>query len=436
MKPIRVLIVDDHALYREAFARNLRLQGYEVLEAEHGEEALAVVRAQTEPTVVVTDLQMRTEREGLDLIRQLKSEMPLMPVIMISAVGTFEEGALATQYGAAYVVSKSRIEEQLDPLYEQINRCHAAYVKNHAILRKVEEISEQMTGAIHELPFQPDEVIAELQQYLSDSEVNSYVKGEVFERLLALRSAEILSATQRRLSSLVAERPEGAPVIGLKEIDDLLRVELPSVDRLAPDSRESLRTAEFLYRQQASLGEDINFSRNIGFSYCFSVENEAKTVLRRKLSRFLESKSTYKMIQSLYDPKSRSVDLFYHQYLLLLQHQRRLEVTTDNVAQTLARILEHESRYKPDGLKALGIIILCFGRTYEFRRSTGAIRIDNPLALKGLDSDNEVLTFAELLTGLQHYRNPYIHPEISDMQKVSKIRETTLQCLNCISRLV
>ena len=430
MKAIRVLIVDDNAMYREAFARNLRMQGYEVLEAEHGEEAMNVVREQTEPVVVVTDLQMRTDREGLELIRRVKNEMPLVPIIMISAVGTFEEGALATQYGAAFVVSKSRIEEELEPLYEQINRCHVAYVKNHTILQQVRAAGEKAET------IQPDQAIAQWQQYLSDPDVDSYVKGEVFEQLLALRSAEIRSAVQQRLSALMEKGREGAPAVGLKEIDDILRAELASLDRLEPESKESLRTAEYLYRQQSSLGEDIDFSRNIGFSYCFGVENEAKTVLRRKLGRFLESKNTYKMIQSLYDTKTRNVDLFYHQYLLQLQHQRRFEVTTDNVGQTLARILEHEARYKPDGLKALGIMILCFGRTYEFRRSSGMMRIDNPLNLKGLENDNDVLTFAELLTSLQHFRNPYIHPEISDMQKVSKIRETSLRCLNFISRLV
>jgi DNA-binding response OmpR family regulator len=430
MSAIRVLIADDSAMYRKAFARNLRLQGYEVIEAENGEEAMKLVRAQTEPLVVVTDLQMRTDREGLDLIRWLKSEMPLLPIIMISAVGTFEEGALATQYGAAYVFSKSRIEEELDPLYEQIDRAHAAYLKNSAILQKVREIGE------HAEDVRAAEAVPQLQQYLSDPEVDPYVKGEVFERLLALRSTELRSAVQERASSLMERQREGATAAGLKEIDDLLRVELPSFDRLSPESRETLRTAEFLYRQQSRLGEDIDFSRNIGFSYCFAVENEAKAVLRRKLGRFLESKGTYRLIETLYDTKTRGVDLFYHQYLLQLQHQRRLEVTIENVSQTLARIREHEARYKPDGLKALGIIILCFGRTYEFRRANATVRIDNPLNLKGLENDNEVLTFAELLTGLQHYRNPYIHPEISDMQKVSKIRETTLRCLVCISHLV
>lgn len=430
MKSIRVLIADDNAMYRRAFARNLRLQGYEVLEAEQGAEALKIVRAQTEPLVVVTDLQMRTEREGLDLIRQIKQEMPLVPIIMISAVGTFEEGALATQFGAAYVFSKSRIEEHLDLLYEQINRSHAAYLKNEAVLRKAREIGERASEA------ESAGAIALLQQYLSDAELDPYVKGEVFERLMALRSADVRSAVQQRATSLMAGEREGVPAMSLKEVDDLLRAELPGFDRLSPDSRETLRTAEFLYRQQSRLGEDIDFSRNIGFSYCFAVENEAKAVLRRKITRFLESKNSMRLIEVLYDTRNRSVDIFFHQYLLQIQHQRRLEITIENVSQTLARIREHEARYKPDGLKALGIMILCFGRTFEFRRGSASLRIDNPLSLRGLNSEDEVLTFVELLTGLQHYRNPYIHPEISDMQKVSKIRETTLQCLLLIGRLV
>jgi hypothetical protein len=40
------------------------------------------------------------------------------------------------------------------------------------------------------------------------------------------------------------------------------------------------------------------------------------------------------------------------------------------------RILEHESRYKPDGLKALGIMIACFGRDYTVKGLKGQVRID------------------------------------------------------------
>ena len=54
MESVRVLIVDDNAMYREAFARNMLLQGYDVLQAEHGEEALKVVRAEDKPLVIFT----------------------------------------------------------------------------------------------------------------------------------------------------------------------------------------------------------------------------------------------------------------------------------------------------------------------------------------------------------------------------------------------
>ena len=86
----RVLIVDDNKIYRDAFRRNLMLQKFEVAEAEDAESALASIR-EAMPDVVITDLQMRTETEGLDLIRQVKSTWPLLPIIMISAVGTFED---------------------------------------------------------------------------------------------------------------------------------------------------------------------------------------------------------------------------------------------------------------------------------------------------------------------------------------------------------
>ena len=105
----KVLIVDDNRIYREAFRRNLVLQNYDVLEAENMQQAIERVEA-GQPDVVITDLQMRTETEGLDLIRAVKSSQPLLPIIMISAVGTFEEGALAQKYGATAVLSKSRID--------------------------------------------------------------------------------------------------------------------------------------------------------------------------------------------------------------------------------------------------------------------------------------------------------------------------------------
>jgi len=106
------------------------------------------------------------------------------------------------------------------------------------------------------------------------------------------------------------------------------------------------------------------------------------------------------------------------------------------VKQTMRRMLEHQGRYKPDGLKALGIMVLSFARNYQWVKKNRTIKVHNPLALKGLDSDAEVIRFAELLVALQHLRNPYIHPEINEREVISAIRKTAFECLNMAGKLV
>ena len=135
-EPIKVLIVDDNRRYREAFGRNLVRRDMQVVQAENGEQALALLRCQA-PDVMVTDLQMRTPTEGLDLIRNALSQEPCLPIVMISAVGSFDEGALASKLGAAHVLSKSRIEEEITVLYDSIEQSHRAHGKATATLSEI-----------------------------------------------------------------------------------------------------------------------------------------------------------------------------------------------------------------------------------------------------------------------------------------------------------
>jgi len=86
-------------------------------------------------------------------------------------------------------------------------------------------------------------------------------------------------------------------------------------------------------------------------------------------------------------------------------------------------------------LKALGIVIICFGRSYSYKKMNLPIEVNNPLGMKGVESDVEVMKFADHLISLQHFRNPYIHPEINVMEKISNLRETAFNCLRFICRL-
>ena len=421
---IPVLIVDDNQNYRQAFSRNLVMMDFEVYEADNSVEAMKQLEDKG-PMVMVTDLQMRTEREGLDLILEARDSYPLLPIIMISAVGSFEEGALAQKLGAAHVIHKSSIEDEIEQLYDRIRQSWIAFSKNNSTLNEVNAIADDENAG--------NDSIARLQEILAAPDVIDAVKSSAYDLLMNLQSAHILADAEERVQKIIDEGVGS----GMQSVEELLKEEIPNFDGLDAQSKEAISSAELLYNEQHRKKQAVDFSRNIGFSYCFAVENEVKKAISRRLTRFLNNKDTYKMIKGLIDEKRNSLDIYFHKFLLQYLLSHNMEITTDNVKQTFDRILQHQSRYKPDGLKAVGIVIFIFGSEFTVKATRGEVVVKNPLNLK-FANDCEVKPdeLAEILIGLQHYRNPYIHPEISEMENISKVRESALKCLSMIRQMV
>jgi CheY-like chemotaxis protein len=80
-----VLLVEDEAAVRALTARMLREQGYTVLEAPDGEEALQLARANSEVTIhlLLTDVVM-PRMSGIALAEQLKALFPTIKVLFVS----------------------------------------------------------------------------------------------------------------------------------------------------------------------------------------------------------------------------------------------------------------------------------------------------------------------------------------------------------------
>jgi hypothetical protein len=142
------------------------------------------------------------------------------------------------------------------------------------------------------------------------------------------------------------------------------------------------------------------------------VENEAKSKVQYKLPKLLKSSTIRELVEKMFDSRMRNIDLFFQQQLLRLQQAKKLDFQVDKIKQVLEKIIQHGDRYKPDGLKAMGILVLCFGRKYELVYSRGKVEVNNPLGLKGLLNEDDVLRLAHQLIRLQHFRNPYIHPKL------------------------
>ncbi|SDU29002.1 response regulator [Jiangella alkaliphila] len=109
----RVLVVDDHPLWRDAVARDLADAGCTVVgTAGDGDQALRVAAA-TRPGLVLLDLQL-PGRSGVDVTRALCSGPPPVPyVLVLSASGEQRDVLDAMKAGATGYLTKSATREEL-----------------------------------------------------------------------------------------------------------------------------------------------------------------------------------------------------------------------------------------------------------------------------------------------------------------------------------
>ena len=100
----RILIVDDDDALRESLELLLSAEGYAVLSANRGENALALIE-QTPVDAVLCDLRM-PGIDGFDLMPQISRLLPGVPIILMSAHGTEDLAVEAIQRGAYDYLAK------------------------------------------------------------------------------------------------------------------------------------------------------------------------------------------------------------------------------------------------------------------------------------------------------------------------------------------
>ena len=105
-RTLRVLLVEDAPFLRYAFGRLLRMQGFDVKEANDGQEALDCL-ADFRPHLVLTDLMMPV-MGGVELITHIRAnpETSDLPVVAITADATQHSEQMARDAGAVDVITK------------------------------------------------------------------------------------------------------------------------------------------------------------------------------------------------------------------------------------------------------------------------------------------------------------------------------------------
>ena len=100
----RILVVDDDAKVRALLGEMLTEQGYDVVAAADGTEALERL-AETDLSLVLLDFQL-PDFDGLKVLGEVKKRRPALPVVMVSGFGTIKLAVEATKLGAYDFIEK------------------------------------------------------------------------------------------------------------------------------------------------------------------------------------------------------------------------------------------------------------------------------------------------------------------------------------------
>ena len=109
----KVLVVDDHTIVRHGLVRILsEMDGdFEIDEASNGQEALIMFNC-TDYSLVLLDISM-PGRNGLEILKYIKRDKPMVPVLMLSMHSERQYAVRALRLGAAGYLSKESASHEL-----------------------------------------------------------------------------------------------------------------------------------------------------------------------------------------------------------------------------------------------------------------------------------------------------------------------------------
>ena len=139
LSPFTVLVVDDDRAGLESVRLVLEREGFRVLGAESGREALDVLRAES-VQVVLTDLMM-PGMDGIDLLKAIRQVVPGTDVILMTAYGTIEKAVEAIQMGASDFLTKPLKRFMVLRAVNKVAERQSLLVENRELRKRLEELA-------------------------------------------------------------------------------------------------------------------------------------------------------------------------------------------------------------------------------------------------------------------------------------------------------
>ncbi len=102
---MKLMVLEDEYAIRSFVTLNLKREGYEIIEAESGEQAIELYNANPDIKVAILDV-MLPGIDGFEVLKYLRGKNPQMGVIMLTARTHEQDKVLGLEYGADDYISK------------------------------------------------------------------------------------------------------------------------------------------------------------------------------------------------------------------------------------------------------------------------------------------------------------------------------------------
>jgi len=236
-KVARILVVDDEAHVRSMIGATLERQGYEVILASGGREALEAIDEETFE-LILTDIVMQ-EGNGLALLERIHGQNPNLPVLMVKAIHDISVAIDSMRRGAYDYLLKPFEREHLVATVQRALEHRQALQESRTYQQNLEQVvrarTEMLRQAMEDLEHSYDVTLEALGDALDlkDSETEGHSK-RVTAYTIALARAMGISPAEIK----VIARGAFLHDIGKMAIpDDILR----KPGKLTPEEQEVMR---------------------------------------------------------------------------------------------------------------------------------------------------------------------------------------------------
>jgi len=176
----RILIIDDERPILMTLEALLERRGYQVDTAPTASQGLKLLKSKS-PALVLLDLQL-PDAEGLEMLDRIKTELPEMQVIILTAHDSLHNAIESIKRGAYHFISKPYAPEELLSLVEKA-------LEKQFLLREAEELREKTERLEKRLEIaearpvpifksKPMQEIEELINAMAPSDANVLIVGE------------------------------------------------------------------------------------------------------------------------------------------------------------------------------------------------------------------------------------------------------------------